>query len=103
MAERRTLRFGTIDEAIAEAERVVAAEHQGCLIQRGNWTAGQALGHLATWANFAFDGYPESIRAPLPVRMILGLMRNRILTKGMMSGVRIRGVPEGTVGLDQLS
>jgi hypothetical protein len=43
------------------------------------------------------------VRAPLPVRMILRLMRNKILNSGMMAGVRIRGIPAGTVGLDVLS
>ena len=100
--QRRHLRFETADEALSEAERLVAAEQAGQLDRVGNWTLGQALGHLATWANFAFDGYPPAIRAPLPVRIILRAIRGRILSKGMMTGVRIRGVPEGTLGLDPL-
>jgi len=99
---RRSLRFNTIDEAIAEAERLAAAERAGQLSRCGNWTLGQALSHLATWATYPFDGYPDRVRAPLPVRMILGLMRNRILTRGMMSGVRIRGIPDGTLGIEPL-
>jgi hypothetical protein len=99
---RRQLRFDTIDAALAEAERLVAAERDGRLRSCGNWTLGQALGHLATWANFALDGYPDAIRPPLPVRVILRLMRNRVLTKGMMAGVKLRNVPGGTVGLDIL-
>jgi hypothetical protein len=100
--QRRTLRFGSIDEAIAEAERLVAAEREGRSTCVGNWKLGQALGHLATWANFAFDGYPPEVRAPLPVRMILRLMRGTILNKGMMPGVRVGKIPEGTVGLEPL-
>lgn len=100
--QRRHLRFETIDDALAEAERLVAAERAGRLDRAGNWSLGQALGHLATWTHFAFDGYPSAVRAPLPVRVVLRLMRGRILAKGMPSGVRIRGIPEGTVGLDAL-
>ncbi len=100
--QRRQLRFESIDDATAEAERLAAAEHAGRLGRVGNWSLGQALGHLATWANFAFDGYPSSVRAPLPVRMILRLMRGRILSEGMMGGVKIRGIPEGTLGLEPL-
>ena len=100
--ERRQLRFETVDDALAEAERLVAAEGAGRLDRAGNWALGQTLGHLATWANFAFDGYPPQIRAPLPVRVILRMARGRILSKGMMAGVKIRGVPEGTVGLELL-
>ena len=100
--QRRPLRFDTIDDALADAERLVAAEREGRLTQSGSWTLGQALGHLATWANFAHDGYPAPVRAPLPVRLVLRLMRNRMLTKGMPSGVKIRGIPGGTVGVDVL-
>jgi hypothetical protein len=101
-APRRQLRFDTIDDALAEAERLAAAERDGRLARTGNWTLGQALGHLATWVNFAFEGYPSSVRAPLPVRVVLRLIRNRILSRGMMSGVKIRGIPGGTLGTDVL-
>ena len=99
---RRTLRFASIDDALSEAERLVAADREGRLDRAGNWKLGQALGHLATWANFAFDGYPPEVRAPLPVRMILRLMRGTILKKGMMAGVRVGELPGGTVGLEPM-
>jgi hypothetical protein len=60
------------------------------------------LGHLATWADFAFDGYPESVRAPLPVRLILRTMRGTILNKGMMPGVKVGRIPGGTLGLEPM-
>jgi hypothetical protein len=99
---RRRLRFATIDHALAEAERLVAAERAGRLTRAGNWSLGQALGHLTTWAEFAFAGYPPAVRAPLPVRMILRLMRNRILMGGMMTGVRIGRLPGGTLGTEDV-
>jgi hypothetical protein len=101
-AQRRRLRFEQLDDALAEAQRLVEAEDRGQVQRLGNWSVGQTLGHLAKWASFAFDGYPPAVQAPLPVRMILRLIRRRILAKGMMSGVRIRGVPEGTLGTEQL-
>src|SRR5687767_14780046 len=97
--QRRKLRFETIDDALAEAERLVAAEREGRLQRAGNWTLGQALGHLAAWANFAFDGYPPECRAPLPVRMIARLLRNRFVTRPMPAGVRLGKAPGGTVSL----
>ena len=100
--QRRKLRFDTIDAALAEAQRLADAERAGRLRSCGNWTLGQAIGHLATWANFAFDGYPDAVRAPLPVRLILRMMRNRILNHGMMAGVKVGRVPGGTLGLDVL-
>src|SRR5438045_5036782 len=100
--ERRRLRFETIDEAMSEAERLAAADTAGRLQRAGNWTLGQALGHIATWANFAFDGYPQCVHAPLPVRLILRMMRGTILKKGMMAGVKVGKVPGGTLGLNVL-
>lgn len=98
----RRLRFETIDDALAEAERLVAAEQAGRLDRVGNWTLGQALGHLATWANFAFDGYPPEVRAPLLVRYILRATRGRFLKKGLAPGVKLGNIPGGTFGLDVL-
>jgi hypothetical protein len=98
----RQLRFETIDDAVAEAERLVIAEREGRLDRAGNWPLGQTLGHLATWASFAFDGYPASVHAPLPIRMILRMMRGRILNKGMMTGVKVGRAPGGTLGLDAM-
>jgi len=99
---RRTLRFHTIDDAISEAMRLADAHRLGKLERAGNWELGQALGHLAAFANFPFDGYPDSLQAPLPVRMVLRLLRNRILRRGMPPGVRIGRVLGGTVAVDVL-
>ena len=101
-APRRSLRFETIDDALAEADRLASSERDGRLTQKGNWPLGQMLGHLAAWANFAQDGYPREVHAPWIVRKILRLMRNRILTKGMMPGVKIGRVPGGTLALDPI-
>ena len=100
--QRRQLRFETIDDALAEAERLVAAEKEGRLARAGTWSLGKTLGHLATWTEFAHDGYPASVHAPLPVRVILRMMRGRILNKGMMPGVKVGRVPGGTLGLDEV-
>src|SRR5437763_1926645 len=83
-AQRRRLRFDTLDAALAEAERLAAAERDGRLGRAGNWTLGQTLGHLAMWAAFALDGYPPEVHPPLPVRLIARMMRNRVINKGMM-------------------
>jgi hypothetical protein len=100
--QRRTLRFETLDAALAEAEHLVALEHKGWLDRGGNWPIGLTLGHLATWCNFAFDGYPPEVRAPWLMRKLVGLFKNTIINKKMMAGIKIRGIPEGTVGLEPL-
>jgi hypothetical protein len=102
-SNRRQLRFESIEAALADAERLAQAEREGRLKSCGNWTLGQALGHLGTWANFPFDGYPDSLHPPLPVRIIARLLRRKIIYGRMMAGMRIGKLPGGTVGLDVLS
>ena len=101
-ANRRALRFQSIDAAVAEADALVALAGEQRLDHAGNWQLGQTLGHLATWANFAHDGYPPEIRPPLPLRFVLRLARNRMLSRGMPAGVRIGRVPGGTLGMEPL-
>ena len=100
--QRRTLRFETLDAAIAEAERLATVERQGKLRRAGNWPLGQTLGHLATWAAFALDGYPPEVHPPFPIRLVGRMMRNRILTKGMMAGIKVGRIPGGTLGLEPM-
>lgn len=99
--KRRPLRLESIDEALREIDRIVAAHRQGRLRTLGNWTPGQTLAHVAAWIEYGYDGYPI---APPPwfVRPLLKLMLKRYLRKGMPSGVRIPGTPQGTVGLDEM-
>ena len=100
--ERRKLRFASLDDAIADADRLVAAEAAGKLQHVGRWELGQALGHVATWAEFPFTGYPPEVRAPLPVRLTLRMLRNRILNTGMITGVKIGKIPGGTLGMEKV-
>lgn len=100
VTDRRKLRFESIEDAIAEVDRIVAAELAGTLRQMGNWTAGQNLGHIAAWIEYGYDGYPVP-RPPFFVRWILRLMLGRILRDGMPAGKRIPGVPQGTAGTEQ--
>jgi hypothetical protein len=96
--DRRALRFEELNAAVADAELLADAERRGTLRAAGNWTLGQALGHLAFWANAPYDGYPEMGQPPWFIRMLLPLFKSRFLNKGMPAGVRIRGVPDGTFG-----
>ena len=50
---RRPLRFESIDQVLAEVDRLVEAERAGQLKRLGNWTLGQVLGHLAVWAEYS--------------------------------------------------
>lgn len=98
----RHIRFSTIDEVLAEVERIRQADEEGHLKVSGNWTAGQILAHLAAWIEYGYSGYPVKT-PPFPFNYILRWMGKRILKNGMRPGVRIPGVKEGTFGQDAMS
>lgn len=103
-AEHRRLRFESIDDLRTEIDQLVAAEQRGTLRRTGNWTLGQALGHLATWIDFVWEGYPREVHPPRIVGAIVRLLlKRRFLDKGMPRGIRIRGVAGGTLGTEPLS
>lgn len=100
--DRRVLRFSSIDDVLKDVDRIVAADPAGTLRQLGNWTPGQILGHLATWTNYSYDGYPFK-PPPWFIRIILRMKVKKYLRDGMPSGVRIPGVENGTFGTEPLN
>jgi hypothetical protein len=102
-AKRRAVRYDTLDQLLADADRIAAAERAGTLKRSGNWGPGQAFGHLAGWSDLPFDGYPSDMpRPPWPIKILLKLMKGRFLSKGMPVGIRMRGVEAGTKFIDDL-
>ena len=79
-----------------DVDRIAAAERAGTLRRTGNWTAGQVLGHLATWMNFAYEGYPDDLNPPWVIKAILRLQRKRFFESPMPQGARIPRVEGGT-------
>lgn len=102
VTDRRTLRFNSVEDVLADIDKIVAAEMAGKLRTTGNWTAGQAMGHVAEWIDYAYKGYPMG-PPPWPIRVILGLLKNRYLRKGMPAGVMIPKVKNGTFATDKIS
>ena len=98
VAGRRMLRFESIDQAMAEVEWLVEAERAARLRRLGNWTLGQTLGHLATWAEYSYTGMP--LKVPFFIKWILRLRKRKFLYGPMRSGVRIPGVEGGTLATD---
>jgi hypothetical protein len=98
----RALRFSSIDDALAEVERLVEAERAGRLRRVGNWTLGQALGHIASWIDYAYDGYPG---APPPwfIRAVCRMMKQTFVTKPARRGFKIPRIEGGTHGAELLS
>lgn len=101
---RRVLKFESVAAMMADVDRIVAAERAGTLKRLGNWTVGQNLGHLATWINFAFDGYPPDLQhPPLWIKLLLRLMKRKFLNGGLPSGARIPKIEGGTKGTEVMS
>jgi hypothetical protein len=99
--DRRRLHFESFDDLVAEVDRLVAADAAGTLRCAGNWTAGQTFGHLATWINFYFEGFPFSV--PWFVKLFLRAKKQAYLRDGMPPGVRIPRTENGTYGTEPLT
>lgn len=89
VAGRRVLHFESLDEVVADAERLVASPNIRML---GNWPLAQLLTHLATAINGSIDGI--SARAPWYVRMAAPLIKRRLLSRGMPPAFRLPGEVE---------
>src|SRR5450432_411177 len=99
-AQRRTLRFTSLDEITRDAGKLAAAEHEGRLRKLGNWTLGQSCGHLAAWINYGFDGTPAKI--PWILRFFARPTRKIFVYRPMRPGGRLPKIPGGTLATDVL-
>ncbi len=86
--EKRALKFDNFDAMLAEVETL----KNGGYTSNGNWTLGQACGHLADWMRFPMDGFPKP---PLPMRAVFWMMKitvapgmkRKILAEGFKGGL----------------
>lgn len=80
---RRSLDFRTLDDAIADVERL----HEGGYERLGNWDLAQMCDHLTYFARGPLEGF--EFHVPWLVQFLLGrLLFRRILSKRQMkSGV----------------
>lgn len=70
-ARKRQLKFDCYDDMVSEACSLM----ENGYASNGNWTLGQACGHLAEWMQYPLDGFP---RPPLPLRAIFWVMKHTI-------------------------
>lgn len=86
MAEHRTLHFQSVDEGVAEVERLAEAETR----TSGKYSFPQIVDHLA----HAFDissGHRQPPAVPLPLRLAMRMLRGRIISRPMSPGVKLPG------------
>lgn len=100
---RRVVRYDSLAQLEADVEKLAAADRSGRLKRLGNWSLGQVLGHLATWSDFAFTGYPAAVDPPWFVRLFCRLRKNAILEHGMGPGMRLPNIEGGTLGIEPLT
>ena len=81
---RRELNFTSLDQVVADAEKLVASPNTKML---GNWPLGQLLAHLATAVNGSIDGV--SVKAPWIARLIGPFLKSRILKNKMKPGFKL--------------
>jgi hypothetical protein len=101
--ERRTLRFNSVDELLAEIDRIVSAEKAGTLRRTGNWSTGQIFGHLAAWIDYGYEGFPPGAHPPFFVRWVMKFWKKKIIRDGMPAGIRIPRTKDGTFGTEPYS
>ena len=100
VSARRKLTFNSVDQVLDEVDRLIGAERAGRLSHVGNWTLGQTLGHLAAWAEYPFAGYPRN--PPFFVKWILRMRKQAFIHEPMCAGVKIPGIPGGTIATDPM-
>ena len=81
---RREINYLTLDDIVADAERLVASSRTRTL---GNWPLAQLLSHLAMTVNCSVDGFPQ--KAPLIVRLIGPLLKGKMISRKMSPGLTL--------------
>jgi len=95
---RRTLRFESLDEVIADAEVLRAHGYE----RLGNWSLGQVCDHLARAMNMSIDGI--EFRVPWVFRLVARGLRGRMLRNGLPAGLPLKGAAaKGLKPADQVN
>jgi len=93
--ERRELSFATLNEAVAEAERLADGEVR----TTGNHSFGQILEHLARTHDMA-TGKVEAPRPPLFIRLMMPFIKSSII-KDVKPGFKLPAKAEAFFWPDQ--
>jgi len=80
---RRTLKFNTLDEILADIEKLNQSKRRTI----GNWSDGQILKHLSVPMAWCLDG--AQLRAAWYIRLMGWLIKNRFLKNPMPPGFKL--------------
>lgn len=83
-AERRTLRFGSMDDLLADIE---ALDERGEVQSAGHWTAAQNVEHVARFIDASVDG--TDAKASLALRLLGPFVKKSVLAKPMKPGFKL--------------
>jgi len=84
---RRKLVFATLDEALRDAEHLMAVGYD----RAGQWDLAQVCFHLAEWMRYPVDGPPKP---PFLIRIVLGVVRPTVGRRMLLTLLR-DGMPSG--------
>ncbi len=93
-ATRRQLRFASLDEAVRDAEMLLANGYT----KTGNWDLVQVCNHLSDWLSYPMDGFPP---VPLFLRPIFWALRNTIGRRKLETYIREQSFPAGKPTMPQ--
>lgn len=85
----RKLELTSLDDAVAEANRLMTAGYR----QTGNWDLAQTLGHCTDWLRFPLEGYPH---VRFPMNMIFAFVRLTMGKAFYRKVLRERGFKSGS-------
>lgn len=89
-ADRRELRFNSVDDLVAELDRIQAAHDAGTLTSTGNWSPGQNLQHCARVWRCGLEGFPPEMKPPAIFKFFAKLMYKKRATAGQTAPAGIR-------------
>ncbi len=95
-AERRQVKYASLDEISKDLDRMEAAHHAGTLQTTGNWSAGQIFEHVSILFECSLDGFPSQAPAPLRWMAILFFKKKALSGETMPAGFKL---PKGAAFL----
>lgn len=87
-ARAREIRYQDLDEMMADVDNLLSGGYD----KHGNWTLGQATGHVADWARFPMDGFPTP---PAPLRLVFWTLRKLGIAEKMATKIKAEGFKPG--------